>query len=149
MSRTGPSPHLSWNELACKDGTPYPTKWRATRARRLAAVFELIRGAVGKPIIVRSAYRTKEYNLDLRRRGYKAARRSQHVEGRALDLAVPVGVTPDAFRATIRELADMHAAIGGVGFYRTFVHVDVRPRPETGRLAVWNRLAVDPDSRVA
>lgn len=132
----GPSPHLSWNELACKDGpghtpgTPYPMEWRAdlTRAVKLATLFEEIREKWGKPIQILSAYRTPEYN---RRIG--GANASQHKQGRALDLRPPEGVTVEEFYKRIRY--DRPKSLGGIGLYKTFVHVDVREI--THHLATW------------
>lgn len=96
----GPSPHLSWAELGCKDGTPYPDTWRGNRAIRLAVEFERIRTHVGAPIVVGSAYRTPAHNAAI-----GGAVRSQHVEGRALDLYPPAGWTMDWFFAVIRSIA--------------------------------------------
>jgi uncharacterized protein YcbK (DUF882 family) len=125
-----PSAHLSWKELACKDGTPYPFQWDA-RARALAAVFEAIRLAAGNtPIPILSAYRTPEHN-----RMVGGARNSQHVQGRALDLRPPKGLSVDAFYALIKRLATSSVpAIRGIGRYATFVHVDIRPG---SHLALW------------
>lgn len=128
----GPSPHLTWAELACHDlsRTPYPFSWRETRAPALADVFETIRAACGGlPLRVLSGYRTPEHN---RRVG--GARASQHVEGRALDLAPPPGWTVDRFWGVIRGLTE-ETWINGLGRYPTFVHVDVRVSP---RLVVWD-----------
>lgn len=130
----GPSPHLSWTELACRDEarTPYPVDWRTTRAVTLAREFERIRAEVGA-IRVGSAYRTPAHN-----RAIGGALYSQHVEGRALDLYPPTGWTVERFYATIRAVAlDPDSAIYGLGRYPTFVHIDVRPEPHHGRLAVW------------
>jgi len=127
-----PSAHLTWAELACKDGTPYPELFKATRGLTLAGVFETIREACGnRPIRVLSAYRSPEHN-----RTIGGARHSQHVEGRALDLQPPSGMTVAAFYTRIRVLAETDLRIGGVGRYRTFVHVDIRPRGQ--RVAVWS-----------
>lgn len=129
----GPSPHLSWAELACKDGTPYPATWRETRAVMLAVEFERIRAAVGAPIRVGSAYRTAAHN---RRIG--GAKFSQHVEGRALDLYPPDGWTMPRFYGVVREVAlRPESAIYGLGLYPTFVHVDVRQPPATGQVIAW------------
>lgn len=127
---TGPSPHLSWRELACKDGTVYPADWRDTRAVVLARAFEHIRSVVGKPLVILSAYRTAEHN---RRVG--GAKNSQHVEGRALDLKPPKGLTPHELYRVIRgEVGDERCPIRGLSMYPTFVHIDVRP---SDRLVIW------------
>jgi hypothetical protein len=145
---TRPSLHLSWAELACRDGTPYPVEWM-DRLVVLAEIFEAIRAGMGGfPITPRSAYRTHAYNNELRRRGYKAARRSQHLEGRALDLPAPVQVSTDALWAWIRTYADTDHRVGGLGRYRTFVHIDTRTRFR-GRLAVWDQVSADADLRAS
>lgn len=131
---SGPSKHLGWAELSCRDAakTPYPVEWRSTRAVALARVFEDLRAACGNvPLTVLSAYRTPAHN-----RAIGGARNSQHVEGRALDLKPPAGWTVARFAALIRGEADAWG-LGGVGVYRTFVHVDIRPRV-ADRLVVWS-----------
>lgn len=129
----GPSAHLTWPELACHDRlrTGYPIDWRATRAIRLAAVFEAVRAAAGGvPIAIRSAYRTLTYNASI-----GGAPQSQHCEGRALDLTPPPGFTPIAFFLLVYELATEHIGdIKGLGLYSTFVHLDIRPAPA---LVTW------------
>jgi len=126
---TGPSKHLSWEELTCKDGTPYPEKWRKNRLLPLVAAFEFLRNYYGLSIIVLSAYRTEKYNNKI-----GGARNSQHKEGRALDLRPPVGVSVDEFYIFIRKWAE-HMGIGGVGKYETFVHIDTRPGTA---MVVWS-----------
>lgn len=133
---TGPSVHLSWAELACKDGNPYPEKWRHDRAIALARAFEYIRVRAGEqPIQILSAFRTYAWN---KRVG--GARHSQHVEGRALDLRPPKGWTVDRFFYLMKEVAVESRLqawpdpVGGIGRYPSFVHVDIRP----GKLVVWD-----------
>lgn len=130
VTATGPSPHLTWRELACKDGTPYPMKWRRSRAAWLADEFERIRAVCGgQPITITSAYRTPAHN---RRQG--GSPRSQHLEGRALDLQPPAGMTVGQFLRVIEQLATLpECRIRGIGKYRTFVHVDLRPAPTVAR----------------
>lgn len=125
----GPSDHLTWDELACKDGTAYPSKFKADgRAFRLARLFERIRALYDKPIIVLSAYRTPAHNKKV-----GGARLSQHLEGRALDLRPPKGITVDQFYFDIHSHSDFFG-IHGIGKYKTFVHVDIRP---IGKLVAW------------
>lgn len=142
MAARGPSPHLSWRELACKDGAPYPVQWRKTRARELARLFEHIRAIWSRPISIGSAYRTPEHN---RRVG--GARHSQHVYGRALDLHPPRGVSVEEFARRIRLLADElcdagEDLVGGLGYYPWGVHADTRPGT---RLVVFHGTRLYPD----
>jgi hypothetical protein len=131
---TGPTVHLSWAELACKDGTAYPEKWRQSRAADLAAEFEAIRARVGRPIAIGSAYRTPAHN-----RKVGGARHSQHCHGRALDLYPPLGWSVETFYKVIRVWAGYPGSkIYGLGKYPTFVHIDIRPTPASGRLIVWH-----------
>lgn len=125
----GPSPHLSWAELACKDGTPYPLGWRSTRGVALGHVFEMIRAEMGnQPLIVLSGYRTPAHNKRI-----GGATASQHMEGRAIDLKPPQGITPHQFYRRVRGLVE-GSDIRGLGIYPTFLHVDIRP---SDRLVVW------------
>lgn len=132
--RRGPSAHLSWAELACHDGTEYPQHWRADRAVTLALTFESIRELLGgTPIVILSGYRTAAYNSRLE----GAASKSQHVEGRALDLCHPQHEPREMFHAIMdAQRRGELPLLGGVGLYRTFVHVDVRPK-SIGRVALW------------
>jgi uncharacterized protein YcbK (DUF882 family) len=125
----GPSEHLTWNELACHDGTFYPQPWRVNRAIQLAEIFELIRTKVDNmPLKVLSAYRTPTWNAKVG--GVKG---SQHVQGRAIDLRPPMHMSLNQFYSIIRECQKV-SAIRGIGKYQTFVHVDVRPGDH---LALW------------
>ncbi len=126
----GPSPRLSWRELGCRDGTPYPEEWRRSRALVLARVFERIRREVGGPIRVNSAYRTRAYNAQV-----GGSRNSQHVEGRALDLAVPRKLILAEFHEIVLFVARRPGSLlRGVGVYPSFIHIDTRPSP---RLVRW------------
>lgn len=126
--------HLTWDELACHDGTPYPAEWRESRGLPLAAEFERIRAACGdKPIRIGSAFRTVAHNHRI-----GGARNSQHVQGRALDLYPPKGMTVPEFARIVREVAGRaDSRLTGVGYYPSFVHVDIRPPRPDGRLTVW------------
>ena len=131
----GPSLHLSWKELACKDGTPYPDEYIGNgRVFQLAAMFEEIRIACGNhPITVISAYRTPNWNKKV-----GGAKFSQHIEGRALDLLPPEGYTLEQFYTLIKANT-REWGIRGLGKYKTFVHVDIRP---TTKLITWRGTGV-------
>lgn len=132
----GPSAHLSWAELACHDEarTPYPVEWRADRAVELAALFEAVRALLGdKPIVILSGYRTQAYNSKLE----GAALKSQHVQGRALDISHPTLAPREVYtRILSAQRRGELPTLGGLGLYRTFVHMDTRPK-FNGRLARW------------
>lgn len=129
MSIFGPSEHIKWEELACKDGTEYPNKFvQQGIANQLANMFEDIRAMYDLPIIILSAYRTKNHNLNI-----GGANNSQHMHGRALDLRAPKGLTVEQFYQDIKHNTSKFG-ITGLGRYPTFVHVDIRV---TGKLVAW------------
>jgi len=74
-----------------------------------------------------SAYRSPETNAMLRKQGRGVARRSQHLEGKAIDVRLR---SVDTTR--LRDAA-IKLQLGGVGYYResNFVHVD------SGRVRTW------------
>lgn len=126
-------------EFACHDGTPYPAEWLETRLAALCSQLDLIRDAWKGPLRVVSGYRSPAWNAKV---GGVGA--SQHMEGRAADIA------PIASHELMDEACmDLHARIsrllaagtlpliGGVGVYKGWVHVDIRPRPADGHIARW------------
>ncbi len=128
--------HLTEYEIACHDvaHTPYPARWRESRLPHLVLTFASLRQALGdRPLTVTSGYRTPEFN----RRQPGALPNSQHVQGRALDVAQPAWLTVQQFHAAVREWAASGDAIflGAVGYYEDFVHIDTRLR----HVATWGR----------
>jgi hypothetical protein len=94
-----------------------------------------------QPIQVISGYRSQETNEALRSSGRKVARRSQHINGKAMDVYFP-GVNLE----TLRNSALVRQA-GGVGYYprsgeHGFVHVD------TGTVRHWPRLGQQQLARI-
>lgn len=71
-------------------------------------------------IHVISGFRSPKYNDYLISQGHKVAKRSLHLEGRALDIRIP-GMS----LATLQRTA-LSLRIGGVGYYPSedFVHID-------------------------
>lgn len=143
----GPSLHLSWNELGCWNHqakpfgrwqpgeliAPYPQQWRETRAVQVGENFEAVRELLGGlPLTIHSAYRTADYNALV-----DGAKLSQHVQGRALDFNHR-SLPPREVFVRLKEAAAAGKLplLGGLGSYRTFVHMDVRPKVG-GHLAVW------------
>jgi len=84
---------------------------------------QALRDRLGKPLIVRSAYRSPEHN-----RGVGGAMRSKHMEGAAFDIAMS-NHDPVAFEAAAREVGFL-----GFGFYPRsgFIHVDLGPARQWG-----------------
>lgn len=74
-----------------------------------------------------SGYRSPATNAMLNARSSGVARKSMHMEGRAIDVRL-VGYRTDRLRDLV-----LAAGVGGVGYYRKsdFVHVD------TGRVRTW------------
>lgn len=117
--------------------------------RRLClTALEPIRAMWGAPIECVSGYRSPQRNARI-----GGASQSQHMYGRAADI-VPAGINWPALRegkgiekdaAKLRDFAVMieHRlgkeleAIGGVGLYPGWVHVDIRPRGPGGHIYRW------------
>jgi uncharacterized protein YcbK (DUF882 family) len=131
MSDIGKSLTVSWKELGCREGTPYPVSFiRDGRVIELVVMFEKIRQHFGsKPIIINSAYRTKAYNKSV-----GGSPNSQHMFGRALDIQPPKGVNINTFHAELLLNAKW-MGIRGLGKYKTFCHVDLRDVKE---LVTWD-----------
>ena len=124
------SPHFHSDEFRCHDmrGTAVPARFMPN-VKRLAAQLEIIRAACGgKPVIVRSGYRTRDYN-----KAIGGAKASQHLSGSAADIVV-VSMTPKQVHAVIEKL--IAAGVlhnGGLGLYKNFVHYDIRAKPARWR----------------
>jgi len=84
---------------------------------------QALRDRLGKPLIVRSAYRSPEHN-----RAVGGATWSKHMDGAAFDIALS-NHDPVAFEATARAVGFL-----GFGFYPRsgFIHVDLGPERQWG-----------------
>jgi hypothetical protein len=84
---------------------------------------QALRDRLGKPLIVRSAYRSPEHN-----RVVGGAKASKHMDGIAFDIAME-NHDPVAFAVAAREVGFL-----GFGFYPRsgFIHVDLGPAREWG-----------------
>lgn len=118
---------------------PYPADWIASRLRPLCELLEELRTAVGRPVTILCGYRSPQYNAALAAAGHEVALHSQHMEGRAADIEV-AGVPALALHAAVLEMYSRGqlGALGGLGLYPDFVHVDVRPVPLGHSLARWS-----------
>jgi hypothetical protein len=84
---------------------------------------QALRDRLGKPLIVRSAYRSPEHI-----RAVGGATRSKHMDGTAFDIAM-ANHDPVAFEAAARKVGFL-----GFGFYPRsgFVHIDLGPARQWG-----------------
>ncbi|SNT10872.1 YcbK family protein [Antarctobacter heliothermus] len=84
---------------------------------------QALRDRLGKPLIVRSAYRSPEHN-----RAVGGATRSKHMDGAAFDIAMS-NHDPVTFEAAARAIGFL-----GLGFYphSGFIHVDLGPARQWG-----------------
>lgn len=143
------TPHFSWAEAACHDGTPVPLELQPN-ARRLAQMAEKIRARFGGPIVPVSWYRTRAYNEGLRMaaiaagRNPGAAKDSQHLLAHAMDARpADLGALPALIRCIEGMLAGGELPeLGGLGVYPGWVHIDCRPPPASGRVARWQGVGV-------
>ena len=118
------TPNFSLRELSCRCGCTTP-EGVTHNLRELAQQLEQLRALVGKPVVILSGYRCPEHN-----RKVDGAPMSQHTLGLAADVMVK-GMTPGQIKRAAERVARFNA--GGIGLYRTWVHVDIR-----GTHARWN-----------
>ncbi len=119
-------PHLKLRGQV-KNTLPPAKIWRNMRPTLLVA--EQIGNRLGENVrVVISAYRSPEYNA----RCEGSARNSQHMRNLALDLQFTS--SPRRVAQVARDLRAEGKFQGGVGLYRSFVHIDTR-----GTNADWGR----------
>lgn len=107
------SEHFDSWEFACRCGCG-----QMQVDPRLVAALEALRGALGLPIRINSAYRCKAHN-----KAVGGVTESQHTRGRAADITVE-GMAPEEVAAAAEKIEGF--SYGGIGRYKTFTHVDVR-----------------------
>ena len=99
-------------EFACQDGSD-----RILIAPELVDILHEIREHFNSPVMITSGYRTESHNKKV-----GGAKKSMHLDGRAADIVVK-NVSPSKVAAYAERLMPEK---GGIGEYRTFVHIDVR-----------------------
>ena len=124
-------PNFSPSEIACR-GTGQ-LKLHPEALDKLQA----LRDRLGKPLIVRSAYRSPEHN-----RAVGGAPRSKHMDGTAFDIAMS-NHDPAAFEAAAREVGFL-----GFGFYPRsgFIHIDLGPARVWGERFPVRAVAFAPEA---
>ena len=142
--------HFQLREWTCPamyglPAVPYPLEWVPDRLLPLCKVLEVLRAQLGNlPVEVMGeeggGYRTEDWNAAHIAAGHDAAPHSQHIQGTAADIRVG-GVDPAVVHSTLLQLHNAgKIRIGGLGLYRTFVHVDIR---QGDHLAMWTEPARD------
>lgn len=92
-----------WAAFPSAEKKAAPDKWsRFGKPENPDIAGDLQRAIPG--IGLSSGYRTKEYQADMRRRGYKPADDSAHLDGSSLDLTPPPGKSMDWLRGQVRKL---------------------------------------------
>jgi len=119
--------HFDTSELRCHDGSGVP-KVYLHNALAVCERAEVLRAALGCPLIVVSGYRSPAYN---RRIG--GARASQHLTASALDLIARNISAKEMHAAYLRLIKEGKVPDGGVGRYPNFLHIDV------GRARRWSK----------
>lgn len=105
--------HFQVKEFACKDGSD-----TVFVSCLLPVLLEAIRGVVGEPVHINSAYRTESHNA-----AEGGAEYSMHLYGRAADIRCE-NVKPEELARIARKIMPN---FGGVGVYDWGIHVDDRP----------------------
>lgn len=106
------SKNFTVKEFACSDGTD-----TVFISLALVNLLQKIRDHFDKAVIINSAYRTEAHNKSIGGATY-----SQHKYGLAADIHIN-GVTPKEIAAYVETLLP---SSGGIGIYKSFVHIDVR-----------------------
>ena len=94
---------------------------------------QALRDRLGKPLIVRSAYRSPEHN-----RAVGGATRSKHLDGAAFDIAM-ANHDPVAFEAAAREVPEIlacHLMAGDADYLLQIVATDVADYERVHRTAM-------------
>jgi hypothetical protein len=110
-------PNFSPAEIACRGTGKLLVNEAALDA------LQALRVRLGKPLIIRSAYRSPEHN-----RAVGGAKASKHMEGIAFDVSM-ANHDPEGFEAAARAVG-----FRGFGFYPRsgFIHVDLGPARSWG-----------------
>lgn len=114
------SANFSYSEFQCRCGCALPLHAKIA-IRCLVKQLEVVRVAIGRPIIVNSGYRCEAHNYRV-----GGAIGSLHLAAMAADIRVNA-LTPQQLGSVIRSLRNSgRIASGGLSVYNSFVHYDIR-----------------------
>lgn len=92
-------------------------------AKDLVSKLQFIREVLGMPLKINEAFRTSEYQQELRDQGYQTSKGiSQHQLGRAADISLR-GMD-DYIKARLIKIVE--SEFRAIGYANTFLHVDLR-----------------------
>ena len=111
--------NFSRSEFACKGGASC-CGGAAPISDSLVAALQMLRDTVGQPLTVNSGFRCPKHNARV-----GGAKSSQHLLGKAADIAVPPGWTAQRLADVAEDTIEAFQR-GGIIMYDTFVHFDVR-----------------------
>lgn len=109
------------------NGLPGVDLWE--NIREPAWVLDALRECLGASITIVSCFRSPEYNAKCK----GASKQSFHLRNNAIDFKVK-GVAPEEAAARLKKFRAAKMFVGGVGVYKTFVHLDAGLR---GKNANW------------
>lgn len=110
-------------EFDSKDGTPVPESLMENIGE-LAEQLQILRDEIGVPIHIISGYRTPRHNKVI-----GGAKFSQHLQAKAADCVVK-SLTPAQLKKIVERLIKENKLwFGGIGEYKTFLHLDIRNKP--------------------
>ena len=112
MNRIKISKNFHLNEFECRHCSTVMLK------KDLLEKLQTLRDKLEVPLVIMSAYRCPIHN-----KAVEGADRSQHLLGTAADISLH---TIDLSAEHIAETAEK-IGFTGIGFYNTFLHLDVRP----------------------
>ena len=119
------SRHFRKTEFQCKCGC-----YMQYFDELLFKMLEELRAELGhKPIKINSGYRCKAHNDRI-----GGTRKSQHMEGRAVDIQYPP--KKDFSRMETARIAEK-VGFTGIGVHDTFLHLDVRPTVKVAKWGDW------------
>jgi len=102
---------------------------------KLVEKLQELRNILSRPIFITSAFRCKKRNNMV-----GGAKVSQHLYGQAADIML------SNQEKDIEQIAEIAKDIGfsGIGFYKTFIHLDVRELSDgNGKIVTWGGIKND------
>ena len=126
------SENFCWGEFYCRCGCILPPEVKEKIRYLVFYVLQIARDYEGQPIIItpNGGYRCK-----LQNRKVGGVPTSQHMQGRAADIYMPSMKVVSLYQFLDNHMKHVNDfGPGGMGKYKTFVHVDIR---KTKRAIRW------------